>query len=180
MTQFWFLMSHLIDRAQQDPPPALLLVRPVLIELWSIINNWCMFRCGRGGGSDLWGIRSCCGWPDQQRLSPGNDTLIHKHTHTNTHWYKLIHKHTHIIHNDTNTQKLFLLLLFLFLLLVLWWSSWWTKVKLYSISCWNKVSLKEQSNISLGILRQVLRTGESPQLRVMSSAVMKTRTRPLS
>lgn len=32
-----------------------------------------MFRCGGGGGPDLWGIRGCCGRPDdKRRLCAGN------------------------------------------------------------------------------------------------------------
>lgn len=42
------------------------------------------------------------------------------------------------------------------------------------------VWLKNQSDICVGVVHQVLRPGEFPQVRVTSSAVTKTRTRPLS
>lgn len=58
--------------------------------------------------------------------------------------------------------------------------SCWMKVNTQlTTCCCFKVKWTEQCNMC-GVLHQVLRAGESPQLRVTSSAVMKTRTRLLS
>lgn len=51
-----------------------------------------VFRCGGSGGPDLWGIRMCCGWSDQQWLCAGNITHVHvcaSHRPPNPLWHIL-------------------------------------------------------------------------------------------
>lgn len=113
-------------------------------------------RCGGSGGSDLWGLRMCCGRFDQQWLCTGNvaHTLIHTHT--------VIHCHTHT--HSLSTSPVYVLLLLLQLL---------DEGKCW---LWSKTLVEAELNVGsdVTVLLQVLRAVASPQQRVMWSAVMKT------
>lgn len=82
-----------------------------MFDHWSISDHWlCVCRCGGGGGSDMWRIRSCCGRPDEQWLSTGQ-----KYCSNTTLWY-----YSHLVFCWRETgSNLILLLLFLSVLLML-------------------------------------------------------------